>query len=234
MKHHENSRGRIWLGVALIAIGILIFLNNFQFTIFSFDLFSWPIILLVIGIIILLNERDSFFGLLLVIVGGAGIASDMLDISFKYVFIEYWPFLLILLGLYTVFLAFNKNPKDKLESIELNGNPLDIFSIFSDRAKLVKSDNFSGGKITSIFGELNVDLKDCTITSDKIEIDVLTLFGATKILMPKDWEIINKTTTIFGGFDYQRGKSVQDSIPEDKIVILKGLVLFGGGEIKVI
>lgn len=232
MERHDNSRGRIWIGVALIVVGMLIFLNNFQFTIFSLDLFSWPIILLLIGIIILLNERDSFFGLILVVVGGVGVASDILNISFKHVFIDYWPVLLILLGIYTVLLAFTKSTDNKIETIELNDNQLDIFSIFSDRTKFIRSNNFKGGKITSILGELNVDLNQCKISDEKIEIDVLTLMGATKLLMPKDWEVINKTTTIFGGFDYQRGRSMQDINPEDKVVILKGLILFGGGEIK--
>ena len=64
---------------------------------------------------------------------------------------------------------------------------------------------------------------------------MLTIFGATEIFLPNDWEVIIKTTTIFGGFEDQRGKRREldsDNEYQGKTLVIKGLVLFGSGEIK--
>jgi len=232
MSHHKNSNGRIWLGAILIVIGALIFLKNFHFNILYIDIFSWPFILLVIGIIILVNRKDSIFGLILVIVGGIGIASKYLHISFRSILSEYWPILLILLGIYTIFKTFGKNEDTGVESIDSNEYYLDVFSIFGDITKIIKTTNFLGGKTTSLFSDLKVELRESKLPKGTIELDTVTLFGSTTIFIPNDWDVIIKTTTIFGGFEDHRGKSIPEAEFESKVLVVKGLVLFGSGEIK--
>jgi len=231
MSNH-NSNGRTWLGAILIIVGALIFMKNFHLSFFHIDIFSWPFILLIIGIIVLVNHKDSFFGLFLVIIGGAGIASQYFHISFRYIFREYWPFLLIILGIYLVLKQGVRNTSNKNEFVDSEEYYLDIFSIFGEKTKKIKTNNFLGGKTTSLFGELKVDLKDSRLTHGTKELDTLTLFGATKIYLPNDWNVIIKATTIFGGFEDHRGRSEQSENTETKILIIKGLVLFGGGEIR--
>ena len=102
MSHTNNKNGRTWLGVILIIIGGLIFLRNFQFDFLHINIFSWPVILLLIGIFFLVNHKDSFFGIILIVVGGTGIASQYLHISFRSVLSEYWPFLIIAFGIYLI------------------------------------------------------------------------------------------------------------------------------------
>lgn len=232
MSIKNNSNGRIWLGAILIVVGVLIFLKNFHYHFLNINIFSWPVILLVIGIIILVNHKESFFGIVLVVVGGAGIASRYFHISFKSFFSEYWPFLIIIFGIYLVLRRNSNGANYHQDYIESKEYYLDIFSIFGDRTKKIKTDNFLGGKSTSLFSSLKIDLRDAKIIDGVKELDTLTMFGATEIFLPNDWEVKIKTTTIFGGFEDHRGKS--NSIEENvnKILIIKGLVLFGGGEIK--
>lgn len=232
MSIRSNSNGRVWIGSILIIVGALIFLKNFHFNILNINIFSWPVILLVIGGIILVNHKDSFLGLGLVIIGGIGIFSNYFHISFRYILSEYWPFILIILGLYLIFRQTFSKETDDREFIESTDYFLDLFSIFSEKTKKIKTDNFLGGKTTSMFGELIVDLTDCKITSGTIAIDTLTLFGATEILIPADWQVIIKTTTVFGGFEDKRSRTYPTEDTNEQVVIIKGLVLFGGGEIK--
>ena len=232
MSIRSNSNGRIWLGSILIIVGALIFLKNFHFDILNINIFSWPVILLVIGGIVLANHKDSVLGLGLVIIGGIGIVSNYFHISFRYILSEYWPFILIILGVYLIFRQTVNKDSDDREFIESPDYFLDLFSIFSEKTKKIKTENFLGGKTTSMFGELIVDLTDCKIASGTIAIDTLTMFGSTEILIPTDWQVIIKTTTVFGGFEDKRSRSIATEENADKIVIIKGLVLFGGGEIK--
>ena len=102
------------------------------------------------------------------------------------------------------------------------------------RLKLLKQIIFLGGKFTSIFSDLKVTLKESGMDAGIRELDTLTMFGATQIFLPDDWEVIIKTTTLFGGFEDQRGRRKLNSDGEasSKTLVIKGLVLFGSGEIK--
>ncbi len=58
------------------------------------------------------------------------------------------------------------------------------------------------------------------------------MFGGTTIVVPNDWNVVMNVTSIFGGFS---NKSIKDpNVPIDltKHLIIKGLVVFGGGELK--
>jgi predicted membrane protein len=206
-------------------------MRNFHFHFFYFDIFSWPVIVLIIGLIIIFNHKDSFFGWLLVAVGGIGLASRYLHISFRSVIIDYWPVLLILLGAYTLLRAFGGGKDNSQDIIDEKEHYLDEFSIFGDKSKLIRTANFLGGKTTSLFGELNIDLREAVLQQYNTVLDSITIFGSTNIYLPAEWEVVIKTVTIFGGFEDKRTKASGET-SDKKIVIIKGLVLFGGGEIK--
>jgi predicted membrane protein len=232
MSNQQNSHGRIWLGAILIIVGALVFLRNFNFQFLHLDIFSWPFILLIVGIVILINSRDSLFGIILIILGGVGLTARYFNTSYREIFSEYWPFLLILLGLYTIFKHVGDRNSNKFETIESDNNLIDIFSFIGDKSKFVKSNNFIGGKTTTILSELTIDFRESNLKEGTHELDCFTLFGSTRLFVPRDWQVIIKTTTIFGGFDDQRGKTLQQSEGNEKTLIIKGLVLFGGGSIK--
>lgn len=232
MSNQQNSHGRIWLGAILIIVGTLIFLRNFNFEFLHINIFSWPFILLLVGIVILINSKDSLFGIILVILGGVGLTARYFDTSYREIFSEYWPVLLILLGLHTIFKNFGDSKSNKIETIEDDNKAIDIFSFLGDKSKFVKSKNFIGGKTTTILSELTIDFKESSLSEGKNELDCFTLFGSTRLFIPSDWQVIIKTTTIFGGFDDQRGKLMEQSEQNEKTLVIKGLVLFGGGSIK--
>ena len=130
MTSSNNSNGRIWLGAILIILGALLFLKNFHFDLFNINIFSWPFLMLIVGIIILANQKDSLFGIILIVVGGAGIASKYLHISFGSIFRDYWPFLLIVFGIYLVLKRTGNSETDTQDFIEAEEYFLDIFSNF--------------------------------------------------------------------------------------------------------
>lgn len=232
MSNHNNSNGRTWLGATLIIIGALLFMDNFHLTFFQINIFSWPVILLISGIFLLINHKGSGFAILLIILGGVGIASNFLHISIRSVFIEYWPFMLILFGIYLIFKKNIHHKKIESDFIEKDEYFLDIFSMFGDTRKKINITNFLGGKTTSLFSDLKIDLKNSQIQSGVRVLDTLTMFGATEIFIPSNWQIVIKVTTIFGGFEDHRIMTTQNANEDKKVLVIKGLVLFGSGEIK--
>jgi predicted membrane protein len=105
---------------------------------------------------------------------------------------------------------------------------LDIVSIFAGVKKNVLSKQFRGGEVVCVFGGAEVNLTNADFISP-IEIDVVNVFGGTKLIIPSNWEVRSEATAIFGGIDDKRVQGT-GIIPE-KIIVLKGTIMFGGIEV---
>ncbi len=108
---------------------------------------------------------------------------------------------------------------------------LDIAAVFGAVKKNIYSKNFRGGEIVSVFGGAEVNLSQANFQTPQIEIESVQIFGGAKLIIPADWTIHNEAVAIFGGIEDKRPQPVAIPVPE-KIVILKGFVMFGGIEIK--
>ncbi len=107
MNIEKDNNGKIIVGVLLILFGAGLFLSNLEIIPgVKHLIFSWPVILLVLGIIFMTNHKNADTGLVLVIIGGIGLFAKLNHTSFKHVFHEYWPVFLIIFGLH---LLFKKN-----------------------------------------------------------------------------------------------------------------------------
>jgi predicted membrane protein len=75
-------------------------------------------------------------------------------------------------------------------------------------------------------------LLDADLTPGENVIDMFTLFGGSTLVVPRNWEVKVEITSIFGGFDDKRMYEKQETSADDKILIIKGLAIFGGGDLK--
>jgi hypothetical protein len=92
-----------------------------------------------------------------------------------------------------------------------------------------------GGKITSIFGGAEYDLRQAMLSENGAVIDCVCIFGGSSFKVPPDWTIKNEISTIFGAFTDKRGMSVHEvSYSPSKTLVLKGFSAFGGVEVKFI
>ncbi|HUP13540.1 MAG TPA: DUF5668 domain-containing protein [Niastella sp.] len=121
-------------------------------------------------------------------------------------------------------------PPLKTESSKRSADSwLDTVTIFSGVKKNVFSKNFKGGDVVSIFGGAEINLTQADFTGS-IAIEVVQIFGGTKLIIPPHWQIRSEMVAIFGGIDDKRPP--QMNYDEDKIVVLHGTTIFGGIEIK--
>lgn len=248
-EYSHSSKGKFIVGAVLIFIGLLLTLENFALfdNDFSHYIISWQMLLIIIGTVTLINNRGSSFGLILILIGGISIASDVWDTNFGEIFSEYWPVLLILLGLHVLLKKdsrlhedrkhFNpikqpderRNEKDVTESLT---DSIDIFSIFGSGRRIFKTTNFIGGKITNLLGGLKIDLLDCKLAPGKQVLDIVTIMAGTEIFVPENWNVKISAIPIFGGFDDKRRIRPKEFDYDEPVLIIKGIFLFGGGEIK--
>lgn len=103
-------------------------------------------------------------------------------------------------------------------------------NIFGATQQIVYSKNLQGGEVTSIFGGGDINLTQADFQKDLV-LTVTAVFGGVKLVVPATWQIRTEVSAIFGGVEDKRGILPIDQNPE-KVVILRGLVMFGGLEIK--
>lgn len=221
---------RMWLGGAFIVLGFLFFLNSLDILDFSISriIFSWPFFFLVIGVFITLNTNKKLLGGILSGLGAIFLIPHIFpDVHYNGTIV--FAIIFIALGLYII---LNKKETEKIKFDQERKDYLEDVSIFGGGSKFITSDNFKGGNITAVFGGSEINLKGCKLAEGTNVIDVLCVFGGTTLIVPQDWNIILNVTPIFGGFSNKLIKDPTATPDLNKTLIIKGLVVFGGGEIK--
>jgi len=104
-------------------------------------------------------------------------------------------------------------------------------SIFGGGDRVISSRNFKGGRLTAIFGGSKYNMMNAQLAKGRNMIDIFTIFGGCKFIIPPDWEVKIEVSAIFGGFSDKR--LIPRDIPRDpsRELIIKGVAIFGGGDI---
>ena len=107
---------------------------------------------------------------------------------------------------------------------------LDAVSVFGGVKKIILSKDFKGGEIVNIFGGAEIDFTQADITG-RVIIDITQIFGGTKIIVPPHWQVVSDLAAVFAGVDDKRIKNT--ATPNtDKILVLKGVSIFAGVDIR--
>jgi predicted membrane protein len=224
---------RVLLGGVLVVIGALLLLGSMDILDVSIShiIFSWPFIFTIIGLFILFNTNKKLLGGIFVGIG----LFFLIPRIFPYVHYHggiVFPVILIALGIYIILNHRKKDISESEKSGFLKKDLIDDVSIFGGGNKIVASDNFRGGNITAVFGGSEINLTGCKLADGDQIIDLLLVFGGTTIVVPRDWNVVVNVTSVLGGFS---DKSIRDPgvIPDQsRTLYVKGLAMFGGGEVK--
>lgn len=228
---------RIFVGAAFLIIGILLTVDNLN--IFRIDLpyylFQWHSILIVVGVFMLTAREKVGFGITLMVIGGIFLLDDMAEyyywnFGFSDIF-DLWPLALVGVGL-SLILKRNSDSQREKKSFENELDYVDELAVFSGAERVVTSKEFKGGKLTSIFGGTSLNLLNSDLARGTNVLDVFVLFGGCDIRVPADMNVKVKVTAIFGGFSDERKVINENDANDGKDLVIKGLVLFGGGEVK--
>src|ERR1700694_1220697 len=76
--NRKKSKGRVWTGLLLLLVGVLLFIKTANLAFFPFWFFTWPTLLIVIGLFSGLKHRfRGGFWIILVVIGGLSLANDI-------------------------------------------------------------------------------------------------------------------------------------------------------------
>lgn len=222
----NNISGSWIFGVALLIIGALLFMERTDIFFTHFYLpwwvFSWHTFMIILGVIILATTSNKTAGLVLI---GIGVLTMLPN---------WWPLLLILLGIYLLtrgsrtnlnFSSLNSTTGDDADRIE-------VVTVFGGCNKFYQSENFKGGTIFAAFGGSEINLYGCKLAEGVNYIDVTAVFGGSSLQVPSDWNVQIDVTPIFGGADDKRVKSPNLVYDPSRVLVVKGVAIFGGIDIK--
>jgi len=229
---------RAILGIGLVIIGALILFDNIYLIDFNIPrvIFSFPAIMIFIGILILFHGNNKVLGSILLVLGVFFIMPKIFPWIYYGKNITF-PVLIIAFGIFIIFRRRGKHYRANQYETEggykkYDTDRIDDISIFGGGQKIVASKNFKGGNVTSIFGGSEIDFTNCTLSENESMIDVFAIFGGTTLIVPNNWNVIIDVFPLFGGFSNKVRRAPDTKIDLEKTLIIKGLVIFGGGEVK--
>jgi len=233
MERNEISNKRVLFGLFLIVAGgfwILVKMNLIP-NVLTDILISWQMLLIGIGIFSFIAGNRTA-GTILMLIGGFFLIDELVIIPYHLRQIG-WPLLVIGIGVALLISHRNRISPPVPEPSKQGMDYFDDFVIFGGREIFINSKSFLGGRITTIFGGAEYDLRQANLSENGAVIDCVSIFGGSGFKVPPDWTIKNEVTTIFGAFTDKRGTSLHEvSGNPSKTLVIKGFSAFGGVEIK--
>ena len=242
---YRSGHGTVFTGIFLVVVGIAAFIKVSNPDLPRW-LFGWQTFLIALGLFV--GVRHGFRGgawFVMMLVGGVFLINEINpDLKMKHYL---WPIVLVAVGVMFIFRpkrrwhqGISDGGEKKNSAFDdpfINPDPtytkedfVDSTSVFGGAKKNIISKNFKGGDLVNIFGGTELDLTQADFTGTAI-IELTTIFGGTKLIVPSHWSIKSEAVTIFGGMEDKRNMQNAVDNPE-KVLILRGTVIFGGIDIR--
>lgn len=238
----KRGNSALFTGLFIIALGVIWLLRKAGVYLPGW-LISWQMILIVIGLGIGVgNNFRNAASWILIGIGTIFLINDIYFIPFE-IRQYFWPVLVIVIGLIIIFKPRKRWRKHQRGSDEAHkhvevgsgsgtfgkDDMLDIVSIFNGLKRTVMSKRFRGGETVTVFGGSEIDLLQADFEKEAV-LDVTVVFGGLKLIVPKNWEVRTEVTSILAGVEDKRYSAVE-VLPDEKVFIISGTVLFGGIDI---
>lgn len=228
-----SQAGRLLPALIVIGAGVLFLLNNLQIVIIHNWVDYWPVILVAIGLVKLVDSNDQpgrIGGGILMGLGGILLARNLgyLDVRLR----DLWPIALIAAGL---LMLWNRMPWHGAAQwprrFEATANTVNENAIFGGAKRHVTTPDFQGGQITAMFGGVELNLRKAGMSGDSATLEINTLCGGAEIKVPENWVVVMQGTAIFGGYSDDTVHPRMDA-PGIKTLFIRGAAFFGGVEVK--
>jgi predicted membrane protein len=228
----KSNGSRNILGVILILAGLLLisdFLGIFTFR-FRSIIFSWQMVLIVLGIILVSRREGKLAGAIMLIVGFFFLLPRILFLPVA-TYHLFWPALLIIIGLVVLLNTPQQRKRFNISKTGMHGDELEDVNVFGKQDRIIESKNFRGGEIVNVFGGGDYNFLKSKLAPGRNVLEVVMIFGAMKIIVPADWIIKVDVTAVLGGFSDKRIISAESGMDPSKTLTIKGVAIFGGGEL---
>ncbi|MFC2114544.1 hypothetical protein ACFLRI_04275 [Bacteroidota bacterium] len=228
-KNGKNKYKSLAFAFTVLTTGVLLLLNNIGLLPDSASeiIFSWQMLIIAIGFINLFG-RSFLWGLFLIIIGGFFLGADFWGITYEIQNL-FWPVVLIISGFSILLFSFGYFKKKSFNFSSSDENFIEDISVFGGGERSFTSQTFKGGKLVGVFGGSKINMSNTFMEDGVHTLEVVMVFGGTQLIVPRDWNVKTEVFNMFGGFADKRSLS---EINTNKTLVIKGVVIFGGGELR--
>lgn len=242
------ERRSLWLGLVIIAIGIVWLLNNLGITEVSLgNLITtyWPVILVLMGLDLLIKERREseegskeagisrgrmIWVIVLVALGLVILGRNLglYSFSLSIVWAAFWPIVLILVGL--ALLRSSSGPGTA------------HWAVMSGTELKNRGWKLEDGQYVALMGGIEMDLTVAEIPERDVTLNLTAVMGGIDIRIPDNLAIECQGTAVLGGFTFlhEEGGGIFASrtyshTPDDagkRRLILRATAIMGGVDVK--
>ncbi len=239
--HNSNyhKRNNYFTGLFFVVVGVVLLINKLNIIpdFLSNIIFTWQALLIFIGIISIAKQNYTFGGMMIVI-GGFFLIPEIIPFAFKFTYL-FWPVLLIFAGIFIILKRNNRVHRsqkfrrhfDRINFTETSNDAIDEEVIFGGLNRKVVTNNFTGGKISTIFGGVELDLTASQLAPGTQVLQIEAIFGGIKLRVPDNWNVVVDVKMVLGGFDDKRMFGNDYTLEGKNTLIIKGEAIFGGGEV---
>jgi len=252
----RKRTSRVSGGLLLVVLGLVLLASKMNVLFLPYWVFSWQMFLIVLGLFIGFRHGFRKPGwLVLLLVGSYFLLNDFFEATFN-LHLYFWPILIISIGLWIMLKPRREyypgqfggrlrtpvqpdlatpSSTDNYSTADSNSHIstedyVDATTIFGGTKRSIISKDFKGGEIVSIFGGTELNLTQADI-QHPVVLETTQIFGGTSLIVPAHWEVKSEVTAIMGGVDDKR-LVLPHGYEPGKVLIIKGLTLFGGLNIK--
>lgn len=211
------------IGIEVIALGFALMLASMGVGNFASTLKHWwPVFVIVLGFIQLVNRRkDDWWPFLTTFVGALlllGTTETIKDFDFWKAF---WPAMIIVVGVSLLV------QRGRATTANDKGDE-DITAIMSDTNSKNISKDFHGCSLTSIMGGIEYDMSQAIIKKEA-HIKIFALMSSVELRVPKNVVVKPHAVCLMGGIE---DKSATAGKADSPVLYVDGNVYLGGVEIK--
>ena len=214
----------MFIGLIFILIGTL-FLISIIAPEFNID-FSYliPLVLMASSLYYIIKGKKFTLANTTVLYIGIWFLLERLNIIKDPLDNAFFSILLIIIGLFIVI----ESLKVKKVFKRKDNNLKNYYGIFSGLEERVTDTNFKGANIYSVFGGVDLDLRELESKED-ITINAYSIFGGTSIFVNDNFKVKFNSFSLFGG---NENKTTSTDKKKNHTITINGISIFGGTEVK--
>jgi hypothetical protein len=233
--HGWEDGHRLIPAIIVIGIGVLFLLNNLNILYFSEWARYWPVILIAVGLVKLVDANSPgghVTGAIFVAVGAILLGQTLgyLKVDMQ----DLWPLFLIGAGLLMLFRGDSwhgiyRGPGRS--RLYVHDRLMREAAVFGGGKRNINTQDFTGGHIDAVFSGYEIDLRGANMAADSAVLKIGAVFAGIEIRIPETWSVVIEGDGVFGTIT---DKTVQPNpqTPGLKRLFVRGAAVFGSVEVK--
>jgi predicted membrane protein len=221
-----RSVPQLIMGLLVVFVGVMFTLDNLGVADAERYLRYWPVAIIALGFAKVWQARDGrggFGGVIFIIAGSWLLLNSLMLVHVEELW-EFWPLLLVLLGVSIVWRSLGGRTAAGADSTAT----VSAVAVLGGVNRGNNSKAFRGGDLTAVMGGCEVDLRQAAIDGEAV-IDVFAMWGGIELRVPEDWTVDSRITPLLGGVE-DKTRPPQGATAHR--LVLRGFAIMGGIEVK--